>query len=647
MDNDFEKRLRNSKNNINESLKNNPQYIYEYCKKDSYKEKKRKLKWNLVVKYSMAVLMVTFLMIIVFNTTTVDTENNYNRYNSYIKENRYKLYYNMKSYNEVNQLFYNYNEENVNNIIFDLEENNKNMPSNDNNTIETADIVKRKGDYLYYIPKTSNIENKVEEKLYVLNIKEQVEIVKVFNYKHAKDIEMNKDLYVTDKYLILHTIIKNSSNAKYGKSKFTIFDINSYNIVKELLVPSAEATVNVNGNDVYIIAKYDNFTESFECPSYYIDGKEVAKDVKDILWCNGLGMDASFYLMIFKISVLDDIKIEDYVYLLSNINNIYMTNNYIYLFKNVLSQTKTNNNVLQTINTDCVIIDINNSMLPKDLITISGECNSFSNIYEIDNYLYIASVSTYNIGTIVNNKFINDTTEYSSYLTIYGSLSENDPAIVKVSQTEINANIESVIFEKEKALVITDKDIRMYQLVGSKFKCKEKEAINFKEGSFKKVYKDKYIIEVDVKNINNSSNYFDFITVYDINNFKIKEFDEIINYKSNIFTKFGSIKPERSFMIDVKNDVFGFDTIGQLSLNGNIEYFSNYVIFKLDIENDKIELLKEITISNNDLSVQEHSQLEKMITIDDKYYLFGLNQIRVYSLKDKKLSIVQTINISE
>lgn len=647
MDNDFEKRLRNSKNNINESLKNNPQYIYEYCKKGSYKEKKRKLKWNLVVKYSMAVLMVTFLMIIVFNTTTVDTENNYNRYNSYIKENRYKLYYNMKSYNEVNQLFYNYNEENVNNIIFDLEENNKNMPSNDNNTIETADIVKRKGDYLYYIPKTSNIENKVEEKLYVLNIKEQVEIVKVFNYKHAKDIEMNKDLYVTDKYLILHTIIKNSSNAKYGKSKFTIFDINSYNIVKELLVPSAEATVNVNGNDVYIIAKYDNFTESFECPSYYIDGKEVAKDVKDILWCNGLGMDASFYLMIFKISVLDDIKIEDYVYLLSNINNIYMTNNYIYLFKNVLSQTKTNNNVLQTINTDCVIIDINNSMLPKDLITISGKCDNFSNIYEINNYLYIASVSTYNIGTIVNNKFINDTTEYSSYLTIYGSLSENDPAIVKVSQTEINANIESVIFEKEKALVITDKDIRMYQLVGSKFKCKEKEAINFKEGSFKKVYKDKYIIEVDVKNINNSSNYFDFITVYDINNFKIKEFDESINYKSNIFTKFGSIKPERSFMIDVKNDVFGFDTIGQISLNGNIEYFSNYVIFKLDIENDKIELLKEITISNNDLSVQEHSQLEKTITIDDKYYLFGLNQIRVYSLKDKKLSIVQTINISE
>lgn len=647
MDNDFEKRLRNSKNNINESLKNNPQYIYEYCKKGSYKEKKRKLKWNLVVKYSMAVLMVTFLMIIVFNTTTVDIENNYNRYNSYIKENRYKLYYNMKSYNEVNQLFYNYNEENVNNIIFDLEENNKNMSSNDNNTIETADIVKRKGDYLYYIPKTSNIENECEEKLYVLNIKEQVEIVKVFNYKHAKDIEINKDLYVTDKYLILHTIIKNSSNAKYGKSKFTIFDINSYNIVKELLVPSAEATVNVNGNDVYIIAKYDNFTESFECPSYYIDGKEVAKDVKDILWCNGLGMDASFYLMIFKISVLDDIKIEDYVYLLSNINNIYMTNNYIYLFKNVLSQTKTNNNVLQTINTDCVIIDINNSMLPKDLITISGKCDNFSNIYEINNYLYIASVSTYNIGTIVNNKFINDTTEYSSYLTIYGSLSENDPAIVKVSQTEINANIESVIFEKEKALVITDKDIRMYQLVGSKFKCKEKEAINFKEGSFKKVYKDKYIIEVDVKNINNSSNYFDFITVYDINNFKIKEFDESINYKSNIFTKFGSIKPERSFMIDVKNDVFGFDTIGQLSLNGNIEYFSNYVIFKLDIENDKIELLKEITISNNDLSVQEHSQLEKMITIDDKYYLFGLNQIRVYSLKDKKLSIVQTINISE
>ena len=54
-----------------------------------------------------------------------------------------------------------------------------------------------------------------------------------------------------------------------------------------------------------------------------------------------------------------------------------------------------------------------------------------------------------------------------------------------------------------------------------------------------------------------------------------------------------------------------------------------------------------IKISNNDLSVQEHSQLEKMITIDDKYYLFGLNQIRVYSLKDKKLSIVQTINISE
>lgn len=647
MDNDFEKRLRNSKNNINESLKNNPQYIYEYCKKGSYKEKKRKLKWNLVIKYSMAVLMIAFLMIIVFNTTTVDTENNYNRHNSYMKENRYKLYYNMKSYNEVNQLFYNYNEENVNNIIFDLEENNKNMPSNDNNTIETADIVKRKGDYLYYIPKTSNIENEVEEKLYVLNIKEQVEIVKVFNYKYTKDIEINKDLYVTDKYLILHTIIKNSSNAKYGKSKFTIFDINSYNIVKELLVPSIEATVNVNGNDVYIIAKYDNFTESFECPSYYIDGKEVTKDVKDILWCNGLGMDASFYLMIFKISVLDDIKIDDYVYLLSDINNIYMTNNYIYLFKNVLSQTKTNNNVLQTINTDCVIIDINNSMLPKDLITISGKCDNFSNIYEIDNYLYIASVSTYNIGTIVNNKFINDTTEYSSYLTIYGSLSEDDPAIVKVSQTEINANIESVTFEKEKALVITDKDIRMYQLVGSKFKCKEKETINFKEGSFKKVYKDKYLIEVDVKNINNSSNYFDFITVYDINNFKIKEFDENINYKSNIFTKFGSIKPERSFMIDDENDVFGFGTIGQVSLNDNIEYFSNYVIFKLDIENDKIELLKEITISNNDLSVQEHSQLEKMITIDNKYYLFGLNQIRVYSLKDNKLSIVQTINISE
>ena len=73
-------------------------------------------------------------------------------------------------------------------------------------------------------------------------------------------------------------------------------------------------------------------------------------------------------------------------------------------------------------------------------------------------------------------------------------------------------------------------------------------------------------------------------------------------------------------------------------------------VYKAKMESlliSQLELLKEIIISNNDLSVQEHSQLEKMITIDDKYYLFGLNQIRVYRLKDKKLSIVQTINISE
>ena len=73
------------------------------------------------------------------------------------------------------------------------------------------------------------------------------------------------------------------------------------------------------------------------------------------------------------------------------------------------------------------------------------------------------------------------------------------------------------------------------------------------------------------------------------------------------------------------------------------EYFSAAKITWLV---DNVKAVQD-AISNNDLSVQEHSQLEKMITIDDKYYLFGLNQIRVYSLKDKKLSIVQTINISE
>ena len=99
-------------------------------------------------------------------------------------------------------------------------------------------------------------------------------------------------------------------------------------------------------------------------------------------------------------------------------------------------------------------------------------------------------------------------------------------------------------------------------------------------------------------------------------------------------------------MVDVNNDVFGFSTIGEVSLNDNIEYFSNYVIFKLDIDNGEIKLLKEITVSNNDLSNPKHSQLEKMIAIGNKYYLFGFNQITVYGLNDNKLSVIQTINIS-
>lgn len=628
MDNNFDKRLKDSKECIKPSQRNNPDEIYLLAHEKKY----HKPVFKYIIKYSLAFMIIIFVSFLIVN---VDTTYNFGpekeKFNS-LDKTRNKLYTYLSNYNEIEQLFYQYDDNTLN---FDLGiiNNINNVLNND----KSFDFIKQYNDYVYYIPKKSN-SNSLLEKLYIFKVNEgKLVIDKVFNYDFKNEV-IFKDLYVTDNYFILHTLNYDDYD-KYSVSKLLIYDINTYTLKKELSIPSINTIVNVNGNDLYLLAIYNDFSNDFMAPNYYIDGYKYKTDLTNVLWCNRFGNQASYYLMIFKISLDNNIIIDSYMYLLPNLDNIYISDKYIYLLNNEELQAKLNGKIVKTINTKCVLLDLNDSLLPKTILTFRGECNRLDLIKEKEDKLIVSTVSTYNYGSFENNVFISSDKEVISYITCY---SLND--FEEKSQLKINSKIDSMIVN-DNIITLTEDDIRYYNLTNDKLSLDSKVNISLDESTFKFFYKDKYLIEIDKDALDNSKDYFDFIKVYNFEGLFVKKFSISIDHQTNLFVDFSEITPEKSFIIDYNNDLIGISTLCEVVIDSNVKYFNNYIIFKLDIDANELSVLKEITFVN-DYSDTKASQIERMICIGDYYYLFGMNKIMVYEYLEDDFINIQTINLT-
>ena len=261
---DFEKRMKESKNEIIESNINNPKEIYhKVIDKQSKKSKILQFNFNLFMRFAMMLLMIVTITVssiaiykhneekstIINPIINIDTNN----FNELLQKDEMMQFSNKKQIETLIKassisldFVYDLSEDvNVSpgesgpkgeaatpGVDSDREYNTNIQEEN----VDEADIVKVNGNYIYYIPYSSYSSYYSDEsykKLYVLKAEgDSLKKIKEINYvTESKEIGKDenaivteykttqpKDLFYTDKYIILRLETRIYDQIKYGNT---------------------------------------------------------------------------------------------------------------------------------------------------------------------------------------------------------------------------------------------------------------------------------------------------------------------------------------------------------------------------------------------------------------------------------------------
>lgn len=698
---DFEKRLKESKNEIIDSQINNPKEIYQ--KAVSNKKTIFKFNYNLFLKFAMIVLMIITISIsgvaihksnqekpIVINPIiNIDTNN----FNELLQKDEMMQFSNKKQIETLIKassisldFVYDLSEDvNVSpgeagpkgdsGVDSDREYNTNIQEEN----VDEADIVKVNGNYIYYIPYSSYSSYYSDEsykKLYVLKAEgNSLKKIKEINYvTESKEIGKDenaivteykttqpKDLFYTDKYIILRLETRIYDEIKYGNRKsssnyryyteFAIYNIFNYKLEKNIVIPGTFVSSRLINDELYIISNYTSMkSDNMYIPRYYIDGVMEEASLDDIYYNPIMGTNLNSYVIVFKLKLDNNIKIDQFYFISPRISNVYMTENNLYLLrKSTYTNDVDENKKVQFPLTQILVINIQDGIIAKGVISVVGNVSDKYWIDEYEGYLRVASTGTQYISKILLGKYYYDQqSEVFNRITIFeldDSGKYKEISTIQDGIGEPGESMKSARFEGDVATIVTFKQTDPLYYIDLSDPYNPKITSELKVSGFtvyQHPYKDNYVIGIGYEADLNGRITGYKVALFDISNKKnIKQVGQSIVFNDN-YTNLSVLSNPKELMLDLENDIFGFNIIKyDYSKIYRYSYQDKFYTFKIDLNRENpLYIFSEYSIDSDYKGI-----IDRMVFIKDKYYLLASSEVHIFKLTKNELNYVSKFTL--
>lgn len=557
--------------------------------------------------------------------------------------------------------------------------------------VDEADIVKVNGDYIYYIPtipryySNSNgyfeLVDEVPSCMYILKAQgDDIEVVseismdtekkrvagnsevEVYEYKISKP----KDLYFTDEYLIVRVSVDRKSqivkknNSSYVSNtdyryytEFLIYDIDNYELVKDITIPGNYTSSRLIDDKLYVISNYNEYKSYNEyIPKYIVNDVEVEANFSDIFYCPSFGLSINSYVSIFKITLgKRNIEIDNLYFLSPYISKLYVNENSIYLIKNY----STTQNVEKTYkekwtSSKVLVINIEDEMKFDGLITVKGNINDKYWIDEYDGFLRVASTGTKTTYDLVGGIYqYNARSSIFNYITIFKKNSDGlweEVSSIKEGLGEVGESMKSARFNGYVATVVTFRqtDPLYYIDLTDHYNPKITSALKISGFSvYQHPYKDNYVIGIGYETSSTGSTTGYKVALFDVSDKEnIKQVGQPLVYSKNAYISPSVLSNPKALFLDLENDIFGFSITGsRLRINSSNKLYTvtyYYNVYKINLENEIVPIKTIFTKEVTKAVYSTTNILDRMVFIKDKYYLLSYDKVYIYQLSSEGLT---------
>lgn len=684
---DLERKIKESKNRIEDSKVNNPKEIYYEVFSKNKERNSMNMFRGLTIKLATCVMLIFVLVISIIAIGP----------KSYVSGEKDLVTFTSKR--DINRLIKNsfkgnsflggiFNDKDAieevlppsqpENDLTNKDESNEYETNNQVEGIDEADIVKVNGEYIYYVSTKvqdnsefigGNGSSKGKNSLYIFKANdESIEVIKEINFEDReilKSQDSNEkitevinytpiDLFYTDKYIVLNVttmVYEKNYDIKEGReyinqdnySSYYIYDIKTFDLVKSIDLSGNISTSRLIDNKLYVITNLLLEKDKEIYPKYRIDEVNYDAEYNDIYYCPSVEY-VNRYINIYKITLDDEIIIDKAYYLSDYVSVIYVSKNAIYLIQNnnkIIE--KESNKDYEYDSSKIMIFNIIDNVLYDEYIEVKGWVNDRYWIDEFDGYLRIAT--TGNKYLFRPNNSAGFTEEWLSSFTVFNYLSiykeDNNGSYELISQIteglgEPGEKIKSVRFNENVATIVTFKqtDPLYYIDLTDPFNpviTSELKVSGFSQ--YQHPYKDNYVIglgyEADINGI---------VTGFKVSLYDISDKDNVKEVGSSIVFSydeyghglFNVLSNTKSLFLDLKNNVFGFSLV---TYNNKDNYYNSwFILFNIDLNNtnNPISIMyKEINIPN-----LYYKDINRMVYIGNKYYLLTPQNVYIYTLNE-------------
>lgn len=684
---DLERKIKESKNRIEDSKLNNAGEIYyEVFSKNKEKNSMNMFR-GLTIKLATCVMLIFVLVISIIaigpknyvtgekDLVTFTSKRDINR----LIENSFKGNSFLGGiFNDKNSIEEVLPPDQPENDLTNKEESNEYETNNQVEGIDEADIVKVNGEYIYYVstkvPDNSNFiggnsSNKGKNSLYIFKANdESIEVIKEINFEDKeilKSQDRNEkitevinytpiDLFYTDKYIVLNVstmVYEKNYNIKENKeyinldnySSYYIYDIKTFDLVKSIDLSGNISTSRLIDNKLYVITNLSLEKDKEIYPKYRIDEVCYEAEYNDIYYCPSVEY-VKRYINIYKITLDDEIIIDKTYYLSDYVSVIYVSKNAIYLIQNnnkIIE--KESNKDYEYDSSKIMIFNIIDKVLYDEYIEVKGWVNDRYWIDEFDGYLRIATTGSKYLYRPNNSGGF--TEEWLSSFTVFNYLSiykeDNNGSYELISQIteglgEPGEKIKSVRFNENVVTIVTFRQTDPLYYIDLTDPINPVITSELKVSGYSQYqhpYKDNYVIglgyEADINGIVTGFK----VSLYDISDkVNVKEVGSpiVFSYDEYGHGFFNVLSNTKSLFLDLKNNVFGFSLVTYN--NKDIYYNSWFILFNIDLNNtnNPISIMyKEINIPN-----LYYKDINRMVYIGNKYYLLTPQNVYIYTLNE-------------